>query len=94
MTGDKAQYIKHRAFDKDHYKKMIRSYLEKFGEARRQDLDKLLLDKISDALTDEQKGNRVKNLLQEMRRDGEIRRIGTGRGAKWVLSKSAEKKEN
>ena len=94
VTGDKAQYIKHRAFDKDHYKKMVRSYLEKFGEAKREDLDKLLLDKISDALTDEQKSNRVKNLLQEMRKDGEIRRVGTGRGAKWVLSKPAEEKEN
>ena len=46
-TGDKAAYIKNRAFDKQHYKDMVVAYLEKFGEATRAELDKLLLDKLS-----------------------------------------------
>ena len=56
-TETKAEYIKKRAFDKDHYKKMVVAYLKKFGEAKREDIDKLLLDKLSDALDEEQKGN-------------------------------------
>jgi ATP-dependent DNA helicase RecG len=56
-------------------------------------LDKLLLEKISDALSEQQKANWVRNLLQEMRRDEIIDRIGAeaGPGAKWVLSKTIEK---
>ena len=88
-TETKADYIKQRAFDKDYYKGMIVSYLKKFNEARREDIDKLLLNKLSDALDDEQKRNFIMNLLQEMRRGGTIRPVGgkRGKGAKWVLHK-------
>jgi ATP-dependent DNA helicase RecG len=93
-TETKADYIKKRAFDKDHYKKMVVAFLKKFGEAQRRDIDKLLLSKLSDALTPEQKVHWVKNLLQEMRREGTIRRFGpeAGPGAKWVLSTTGEER--
>ena len=66
---------------------------QNYWEAKRRDLDKLLLEKISDALSDQQKANWVRNLLQEMRREGLIHRVGAeaGPGAKWVLSKSIPK---
>ena len=32
VTGNKAAYIHNRAFDKEHYEKMIIKYLEKFGK--------------------------------------------------------------
>ena len=70
-TETQAEYIKKRAFDKDHYKKMVVAYLKKFGEAKREDIDKLLMDKLSDALNDDQKRNSIKNLLQEMRQEGD-----------------------
>ncbi len=85
-TGDKADYIKQRAFDKNHYKKMVVSYLKKFGEATRKDIDKLLLDKISDALDEKQKRNRIRNLLFEMsHKDNTIFANGPRRTAVWVL---------
>ena len=92
-TETKADYIRKRAFDKAHYKQMVISYLEKFGEAKRRDLDKLLLEKISDALSEQQKANWVRNLLQEMRREELIHRVGAeaGPGAKWILSKTIRK---
>lgn len=86
-TETKADYIKRRAFDKDHYKKMVVAYLERFGEATREDINRLLLSKISDALTDNQKDQFIRNLLQEMRKDGSIEAMGVTRWAKWVLSK-------
>jgi ATP-dependent DNA helicase RecG len=92
----KADYIKKRAFDKDHYKKMVVAYLDKFGEAKREDLDKLLLDKLSDALDADQKKNFLMNLLQEMRRDGTIRPVTgkRGKGAAWQLHKPANETRN
>ncbi|MFW6147659.1 MAG: RNA-binding domain-containing protein [Thermodesulfobacteriota bacterium] len=86
VTGDKADYIRQRAFDKAHYKKMVISYLKKFGEAKREDVEKLLLDKISDALDEKQKRNRIGNLLFEMsHKDKTIFATGPRRTAVWVL---------
>ena len=72
------------------------AYLKKFGEAKREEIDKLLLDKVSDALKEEQKANRVRNLLQEMRRDGTIRKRGAerGPGAVWELSNPGQESED
>ena len=90
-TNTKADYIKKRAFDKEHYKKMIVDYLRQFGYATRQDFEKLLLDKLSDTLDDKQKRNFIINLLQEMRRKGIIQPVESkrGKGAKWELCKLA-----
>jgi ATP-dependent DNA helicase RecG len=85
-TGSKADYIKRRAFDKEHYKKMVVAYLEEFGEARREEIDRLLVDKLSDMLDEEQKLNFVTNLLQELRREGIIRAEGSKRWAMWRLT--------
>ena len=90
----KDDYIKKRAFDKDHYKKMIVGYLEKFGEASRSELNKLLLNKLSDALNEEQKIQFVTNLLQDMRREGSVQSVGITRWAKWSLNKLSQKDKN
>lgn len=88
-TETKADYIRKRAFDKQHYMKMIESYLKRFQSATRADLDKLILEKVSDALTADQKKNFVRNLLQEMKRKKIVRNVSDkrGMGAKWELYK-------
>lgn len=93
-TETQADYIKKRAFDKDHYKKMVVAYLTKFGEARREDIDKLLTGKLSDALDEDQKRNFITNLLQEMRRDGVLDREGANRWSKWRLHKAPSESED
>jgi len=72
LTGDRTTYIKNRAFDDEHYKQMILNFLEKFGSASRDDFEKLILDKLSDILTVQQKKDKVKNLLQDLRRSNNI----------------------
>lgn len=91
VTGDRAAYIKNRAFDKAHYKDMIVAYLQKFGEGTRSDLDGLLLEKLSDALDGQQKKRYITNLLQEMKKEGHIFPDGTTRWAKWRISKTGAK---
>ncbi len=85
-TDDKEAYIRNRAFDKDHYKKMILEYLKKFGEAKRADINRLLLNKVSDALSDRQKADWIHNLLKEMKAEKTIRPVGISKSAKWVLA--------
>jgi ATP-dependent DNA helicase RecG len=62
---------------------------EKFQVATRANLDKLILEKVSDALTADQKKNFVRNLLQEMKRNKIVRNVEgkRGKGAKWELYK-------
>jgi len=87
QAGKKADYIKNRAFDKEHYKKLVLSYLKEYDSANREDIEKLLLSKISDALTMKQKKNHIKNLTQEMRKEEKIFSKGTGKASRWYLSK-------
>ena len=85
VTGDKALYIRNRAFDDAHYKQMIIQYLKQYRKASRQDLDTLLLDKLSDVLDDAQKRNKVRNLVQAMANAGIVRNAGSRRYPQWVL---------
>jgi len=81
-TGQEAEYIRNRAFDDEHYKKMILEYLKTFKKASRKKLEKLLWDKLPDVLSDSQKRNKVKNLLAALRTVGLIRSVGY---ADWEL---------
>lgn len=84
-TETVVDYLKKRGIDKAYCQKMVVELLEKQGQASRQDIDKLLLAKLSDALDGEQKRNFVTNLLQKMRKDGIIRSEGSKRWAIWRL---------
>lgn len=86
-VGDRARYIKTRGLDEEHYMQLVVSYLEKFGKAKREDIDQLLMDKLPDALSEKQKKNKINKLLSKrMRLDlGLIERQGPKKGAIWVL---------
>ncbi len=86
MTADKAEYIRTRAQDDAFYTKLLIDYLTKFGKASRQEINNLLWDKLSDALDDEQKSNKVANLLTNLRRSGRIRNTGSRKVPQWELA--------
>lgn len=87
VTSAKADYINTRGQDDEFYIKQITDYLTKFGSASRQEIDKLLLGKLSDALDSTQKHNKIGNLLTGMRTGGVITNAGTRKVPKWVLKK-------
>ena len=66
---------------------MILDFLKKFGQASREDIDRLLEGKLSDALDEKQKYHKVRNLLQALRREGHIRNEGSRGKPRWVLAK-------
>ncbi|MFH1940604.1 MAG: RNA-binding domain-containing protein [bacterium] len=94
VTETKTDYIRKRTFDKQHYIKMVNDYLAEFKTVQRTDINRLLLDKISDALSPEQKRNFITNLLQEMRRNKMIQPVKgkRGKGARWELYKPSSKR--
>lgn len=82
-TNQEDEYIKMKAFDDDYYQAMIIEYLKKFQRGKRIDFEKLLLDKLPDILDGKQKKDKVKNLLQKLRKQGTIEIVGYD----WILSK-------
>lgn len=58
------------------------------GPARDRPVDDLLLPKLPDRMTAEQKRRKVHNLLQELRRGGRIANQGTRGEPRWVIAKS------
>ncbi|MBY0362235.1 MAG: putative DNA binding domain-containing protein [Phreatobacter sp.] len=85
-TADKAAYIRTRAQDDEHYAKLVIDYLRNFEQASRSEIDKLLTDKLSDALTGEQKQDKIGNLLTKMRRQGRIQNTGTRGRPVWKIA--------
>ena len=83
---DKAQYIKNKGFDEEAYRKWIISFLKTYKKAKRQDFIKLLSGKLPDSLSDKQKDDKIKNILQAMRHEGIITTDSPNRRlANWIL---------
>ncbi|KXS37690.1 MAG: putative transcriptional regulator [Halomonadaceae bacterium T82-2] len=89
-TASKAEYIRTRAQDDEFYAKLLKDYLEKFGQANRSDINALLLDKLSDALTYKQKYNKISNLLTKLRRQGVIVNKGSDTAPRWRLAETVQ----
>ena len=93
VTGNKGDYIRHRAFDDAYYKDLILDCLRKFGSATRRELESMVLDKLSDALDEKQKKTKFRNLLHSMsKRDQTIEKQGTTQKGRWVLVQSDSSK--
>lgn len=85
LTDDerlKAQYIKNKSFDDNHFKELILSYLKAYHIGTKAALIELLIDKLSDSLSEEQKVKKVTNLLSALKREGKIKSLGY---SKWGL---------
>lgn len=83
ITNQKPDYMKLRGINDDYCKKIIIDYIKKFKTAKKGDLEEILLEKLGDSMTDIQKKNKIKNILQSLRRDGVIE----PHGKEWILCK-------
>ncbi|WP_278549382.1 ATP-binding protein [Cloacibacillus evryensis] len=85
---DQTQYIKNKGFDDKYYKKLIVEYITQFGAASKQDIRKLLLSKLPDVLSEQQKEHKVKNLLTSLRKEGAIQLDSPiPQTSRWVIKK-------
>lgn len=88
-TNEKELYIKNRGLKDDYYKKMIVEYIDKYGSATKTDIDHLILDILPYVLDENQKANKVRNLVYALsKKDQLIENQGTVRFPKWVLCSS------
>ena len=90
VTGEKARHIRNRGFDSQYYRDLIVALGREHQPVSREDIDKLLLDKLPEMLTQEQKLNRIHNLLRQLAEARVIANVGSRRWPKWVLVTLAE----
>lgn len=84
-TNQRAEYIKNRGFKDLHYKNMILELIEKYGSASKLDIDKLILDILPAVLDNNQKENKIRNILYAMsKKEKTIVNQGTNRNPIWI----------
>ena len=73
-----AEYVKNKSFDDEYFKKLIVTYIKKQGKTSRKAIDKLIIPKLSAALTDEQKKKKVENFLTSLRKQDIVQSTSYG----------------
>lgn len=84
VAGEAGRHIRERGLEKKYYLELIQELVRRHQPVERKDVDQLLLTKLPDRLTSEQKRRKVQNLLQELRRAGLIDNRGTRSKPQWV----------
>ena len=72
VTGEKESYIYNLGLENDYYKSLIMKYITKYGKASRKELENLLKDKLPATLNEDNKVNRVRYLLESLRKEKKI----------------------
>ncbi len=90
VTHQETAYMNHVGIDDDYCKKMILDYIKKFGSAKKAQLEEFLLSKLSDNLSEQQKKDKIKNILQVLKRDKKIMLNPDNTEREWIMSKSDE----
>jgi ATP-dependent DNA helicase RecG len=86
VTGEAGRHIRERGFNKQYYLDLIVSLVGEHGPVGRKEVDEVVVPKLPDLLTDEQKRRKVHNLLQELHRLKRIANRGTRARPAWVIA--------
>jgi ATP-dependent DNA helicase RecG len=91
QIGKKAKYTKNKGFQKNYYLELIKKGIEDHNSMSKQDIRNLLWDKLPDVLDEQQKENKVTNLISELsNKRNEIRNKGSRKKPNWVLINTGE----
>lgn len=84
-AGAGAAYVRERSRSNEYYASLVVTYLRRYGSATREQVNDLLYPALDQGLSDEQKANKVKNLLAGLRVRNVIRSEFAGRNSLWRL---------
>lgn len=85
QTNGKAEYSKNKALDKDYYLTLMLTSIKYHGFMTREDIDKLLWAKLPDWMDENQKKNKIRNLLFELKNSHKIENAGSNKKPQWIL---------
>jgi ATP-dependent DNA helicase RecG len=91
-TNTRPDYTRNKGLNDHYYKTFVLKHIQKFRSVPASEVRTLLLDKLPNSLTEQQKLAKVKNLLTALRMTGldgqKIVATSPGKGAKWSILKS------
>lgn len=87
VIDKKADYSKHKGLDEKKYISLIEDALKDHGQLSRIEITDILWDVLPSILDDEQKKNKVDNLLRKLKKQEIIDNTGKSPNAKWYLVK-------
>jgi len=82
-------YIKNKGFDDEYYKDLVIKFIKEYGEVKRSEIDNLLISKMPDVLTAQQKVRKIGNMLNSLSRDKIIKNDRRGSISYWSLIKNS-----
>jgi len=85
VTDQKATYTKNKGLNKQYYLDIILESIKHHSHLSRKDIDELLWEKLPDIYNDNQKKNKITNLIAELRKNDKIINKGTFAYPKWEL---------
>jgi ATP-dependent DNA helicase RecG len=86
VVGEKARHIWDRGFDSHYYRDLIVALIKEHGPVTREDINRLLLDKLPEVLSEDQKLTKIQNLLTSLY-GSKIRNIGSRGSPQRVFQK-------
>ncbi len=90
-TNTRAEYTRNKGLDDHFYKTFVLQHIQRFKLVPATEVRALLLGKLPDSLTEEQKRSKIKNLLTALRTVGldgqKIVATSPGKGARWSILK-------
>jgi len=87
-TGEKAKHIRDKGLEDTYYQKMVLELIQAHEPITRSDIDLMLMDKLPEVLTEEQKKRKIHNLLMMLaHKEKRILNTGTRRKPQWVMRK-------
>ena len=85
ITGNKEEYVYNSGLENEFYKEIIMKYLNEYGSASRKEILALLSDKLPKSLDSNNKVNRVRYLLDILKKEGKIYNDAKSGGSCWKV---------
>lgn len=90
LTDQKAAYVKNKGMDDTYYRDLILKLVSEHEPVNRSEINQLLMYKLPEILTTEQKLNKIKNLLSALSKEGHIINRGSNRYSQWIMKKNLD----
>lgn len=84
-SGNLADYVRTRPQSDAHYAALVTDYIKRNGSASRAAIDAMLLPLLPELLSQQQKRNKISNLLSKLSREGSITNAGSRRLSRWEI---------
>jgi len=86
--AENLEIIKEHIEKPDFIKDLVLNFLKSRENASRKEIDNIIISKLSESLTEKQKKDKIKNILQDLSKDGVIKNISTStKFPVWIFNK-------